>query len=88
MVTSQIDRDKAEVFNIFFASLFNMDDGPRGSQCPELEDHDCENDQLPVDSDIAQDVLLQLDCNKSMGPDGFIPESSKSWLMSLQNLSS
>ncbi|KAJ7399383.1 hypothetical protein BTVI_115488 [Pitangus sulphuratus] len=47
------DRDKAEVFDIFFASAFNTDDGPRGSQCPELEDHDCKNDQLPVDLEIV-----------------------------------
>ncbi|KAJ7397925.1 RNA-directed DNA polymerase from mobile element jockey-like protein [Pitangus sulphuratus] len=25
-----------------------MADGPRGSQCPELEEHDCKNEQLPV----------------------------------------
>ncbi|KAF4793609.1 hypothetical protein TURU_109620 [Turdus rufiventris] len=30
--------DKAEVFNAFFASVFNMDDRPEGSQCLELED--------------------------------------------------
>ncbi|RMC20633.1 hypothetical protein DUI87_01485 [Hirundo rustica rustica] len=37
------------------------DDRPRGSQCPELEDHDCEKDQLPVNLEILQDLLLQLD---------------------------
>lgn len=30
------DMDKAEVLNTFFASIFNTDDRPRGSQCPEL----------------------------------------------------
>ncbi|KAJ7407716.1 hypothetical protein BTVI_62360 [Pitangus sulphuratus] len=64
------DRDKAEVFNTFFASLFNMDDGPRGSQCPELEDHNCENDQLQVDPEIALDLLLKMDPYKYKGPDG------------------
>lgn len=34
----------AEMFNAFFASVFSTDDGPRGSQCLELEDQDCEND--------------------------------------------
>lgn len=34
------NRDKAEVFKAFFASIFNMGDGPRESQCPELEKHD------------------------------------------------
>ncbi|KAJ7413995.1 hypothetical protein WISP_87188 [Willisornis vidua] len=67
------DRDKAEVFNTFFASVFNMDDGPRGSQCSELEDHDCECDQLPVNPETVQDLLLLLDPYKSMGPDGIHP---------------
>ncbi|KAJ7403501.1 hypothetical protein BTVI_76474 [Pitangus sulphuratus] len=60
------DRDKAEAFNAFFAFVFNADDGPRRSQCPELEDHDCENEQFPVDPEIVWDVLLQLDPYRSM----------------------
>ncbi|KAJ7400178.1 hypothetical protein BTVI_107649 [Pitangus sulphuratus] len=39
-------------------------------QCPELEDHDCENDQHPVNPEIVRDLLLQLYPYKSMGPDG------------------
>ncbi|KAJ7410017.1 LINE-1 reverse transcriptase [Willisornis vidua] len=42
-------------------------DGPRRSQYPELEDHDCENDQLSVNPEIVWDLLLQLDPYKSMG---------------------
>lgn len=30
------DRDKAEVFNTSFVSVFNVGHRPRGSQCPEL----------------------------------------------------
>ncbi|KAJ7419199.1 hypothetical protein WISP_55348 [Willisornis vidua] len=71
------DRDKAEVFNAFFASVCNMDDGPRGSQCPGLEDHDCENDQFPVDPEIVWDLLLELDPYKSKGPDGIHPRILK-----------
>ncbi|KAJ7395802.1 hypothetical protein BTVI_151811 [Pitangus sulphuratus] len=63
------NRDKSEVFNAFFASVFNMDDGPRGSQCPELEDHDCKNDQLPVNPETVRDLLLQLYPYKSIDPD-------------------
>ncbi|KAJ7395638.1 hypothetical protein BTVI_152778 [Pitangus sulphuratus] len=39
----------------------STDDGSRGSQCPELEDHDCENDQLQFDPETVQDLLLQLE---------------------------
>ncbi|KAJ7414884.1 hypothetical protein BTVI_39989 [Pitangus sulphuratus] len=66
---------------MFFASLFNTDDGPRRSQRPELEDHDWKNDQHPVNVEIVWDPLVQLDPYKSMGPDGIISEASKSWMM-------
>ncbi|KAF4801325.1 hypothetical protein TURU_035909 [Turdus rufiventris] len=46
--------------------VFSADDRPR-SQCPELEDRDFVNDQLPTDPEIVQDLLLQLDPYKSMG---------------------
>ncbi|KAJ7406658.1 hypothetical protein BTVI_64975 [Pitangus sulphuratus] len=71
------DRDKTEVFNASFASVFNTHDGPRGSQCPELEDHDCRNDQLPVNPKIVWDLLLQMGAYKSMGPDGIHPRILK-----------
>ncbi|XP_017941332.1 E3 ubiquitin-protein ligase Topors-like [Manacus vitellinus] len=47
-----------------------INDRPRGSQCPELRDHDCENDQLPVNPEIVQDLPIQLHPCESMGPDG------------------
>lgn len=40
------DMDEAGVFNSFFDSFFSIHDRSRESQCPELEGHDCENDQL------------------------------------------
>ncbi|KAJ7421899.1 RNA-directed DNA polymerase from mobile element jockey [Willisornis vidua] len=54
-----------------------MDDGPRRPQCPELEDHDCENDQLPVDPEIVKDLLLQVDPYTSIRPDGIHPRMLK-----------
>ncbi|KAJ7424999.1 rna-directed dna polymerase from mobile element jockey-like [Pitangus sulphuratus] len=71
------DRDKTEVFNNFFSSVFNIDDGPRGFQSPELEDNGCEIDQLPVGLEIVWDLLLQLDPYKSMEPDGIHPRILK-----------
>ncbi|KAJ7399961.1 hypothetical protein BTVI_109722 [Pitangus sulphuratus] len=70
-------RNKAEVFNALFASVFNMDAESRGSQCPELEGHDCDNDQLPVEHEIVQDLLLHLDPYKSMWPDRIQPRILK-----------
>lgn len=75
------------VFNAFFASIFNTGEDQRGSQSPELGDHDCENDHLLVDPEIVQDPLLQLDPYKSVGPDRIHPRSLSEILMSSQNLS-
>ncbi|KAJ7428537.1 hypothetical protein BTVI_00320 [Pitangus sulphuratus] len=60
------DRLKAEVFNALFASVFNTDNGPRGSKCHEQEYHDCKNYQLPFDPEIVRDLLLQLDPYESV----------------------
>ncbi|KAJ7398258.1 hypothetical protein BTVI_126793 [Pitangus sulphuratus] len=54
-----------------------MDDGPRRSQCPELEDHDCDDDQLLLDSEFVCDLVLQLDPYKSLGPGGNHPRNLK-----------
>ncbi|RMC09404.1 hypothetical protein DUI87_14412 [Hirundo rustica rustica] len=78
---------KEEVFNALFASVFNMDDKPRGSQCPGLEDHDWEIDQLPLDPEIVRDLLLRLDPYNSMGPDEIHLRILKELLMSSQKLS-
>ncbi|KAJ7409910.1 hypothetical protein WISP_111553 [Willisornis vidua] len=71
------DRDKAEGFYACFASVFNMDNRPKESQCPEVEDHDCKNDQLPDDPEMIEDLLLQLDPYISMRPDGIHPRIFK-----------
>lgn len=47
------DMDKAEMFSVFFASVFDTDDGTRSYQCPELEDHGCKNDQFPINLEIV-----------------------------------
>ncbi|KAJ7418390.1 rna-directed dna polymerase from mobile element jockey-like [Pitangus sulphuratus] len=70
---TNMDRDKSEVFNAFFSSVFDTDDRPKGSQCPKLEDHDYENDQIPINPEILQNLLLQLDPYKFIRPDGIHP---------------
>ncbi|KAJ7410713.1 hypothetical protein BTVI_52818 [Pitangus sulphuratus] len=68
-------------------NMMSMDDRPRESQCPELQDHGYENYQLPVDPEDMWDLLLQLDPYKSMGPDGVHPRILKLLLMASQNIS-
>ncbi|KAJ7410319.1 hypothetical protein WISP_109169 [Willisornis vidua] len=46
------DRENIELFNASFSSVFDIDDEPRESQCPELEYHDCKN-ELQVDTEIV-----------------------------------
>ncbi|KAJ7400995.1 hypothetical protein BTVI_100055 [Pitangus sulphuratus] len=61
----------------YLSTAWILDDRSRQSQCPKLEDHDCENGQLPVNPEIVWDLLLQLDPCKSMGPDGINPRIFK-----------
>ncbi|KAJ7413703.1 hypothetical protein BTVI_42790 [Pitangus sulphuratus] len=49
----------------------------QGDHCPELEDHDCGNDELLVNSEILWDLLLQLDPYKSVRPDRIHPRILK-----------
>lgn len=42
-------------------SAFNTNNNLRGYQHPELEDHGCEIDKLPVYSEAVWELLLQLD---------------------------
>ncbi|KAJ7423434.1 hypothetical protein BTVI_09719 [Pitangus sulphuratus] len=54
---------------------FETDDGSRGSQYPEVEDYDWENDQLPGGELICCSSWIPINL---WGLMGFIPESSKS----------
>ncbi|KAJ7420712.1 hypothetical protein BTVI_20647 [Pitangus sulphuratus] len=54
-----------------------IDDRSRASQCPELEDHDYENDQLLTDPETMWDLLLQVDPYKFMGFGGIPPRILK-----------
>ncbi|KAJ7404783.1 rna-directed dna polymerase from mobile element jockey-like [Willisornis vidua] len=69
--------DKAEIFNAFFTLVFKTKDGLYGSQNSQLEDHECENNELPVNPDLVRDLLLQLDLCNFMGPDRIHPRVLK-----------
>ena len=58
------------MFNAFFAFVFNPDNGLWDPSCPELEDRESRNDKLPANTDLACNLLLQVE---TMGPDGIHP---------------
>ena len=69
------DEEKAEVLNAAFASVLNSKASfSQGTQPPEGEDRDKEQNEAPIiQGEMLSDLLRHLDTHKSTGPDGIPP---------------
>ncbi|GAB0199272.1 mitochondrial enolase superfamily member 1 [Grus japonensis] len=69
------EREKAEVLNDFFASVFTSKCSSHTAQVTEGKGRDWENEELPtVGEDQVRDHLRKLKVHKSMGPDEMHPQ--------------
>lgn len=66
------DEEKAELFNIFFASVFNSTGRCWAAWSCDLEDHNCRSRDFPnVDIEIISGELYLLKVHRYMGPGGY-----------------
>ena len=84
------DKEKAEVLSAFFTSVFKSQASyPWSTLPPDLEILDGEKNKTPHDSGGNRDLLLHLDCHKSMGLDEIRPKVLRElvkvrfWLLSI-----
>lgn len=65
------NKEKAEVLHAFFTSAFNRISYPQDTLCPHLDVCDGMQNTPPlIQVETVKELLLHLDCHKSMGPNG------------------
>ncbi|KAJ7411233.1 hypothetical protein BTVI_50611 [Pitangus sulphuratus] len=80
------DEEKAEILNVFFASIRGLNVffafktcDPQGNWPPELLDRDREKNGPPaIQEEVVSDLLSHLDTHKSMRPDGIYSSEDES----------
>lgn len=76
--TGAKSEEKDKVFNVFFPSAFKSKSScPQGTQSPELEDWDKEQNEAPYSRETVRDMLCHSLSPKSMGLDGIHPQGSR-----------
>ena len=75
------NKEKVEVLNAFFTSVFKRQTGyPQVSLLYDLAALAGELTKPPtIQEETVRDLLLQLDCHKSMGPDEIHPRVLRNW---------
>jgi len=65
------DKEKVEVLNALFTSVFNSKSSyPQVTILPDLDIRDGEQNKPPmIQVESVGDLLLHLDCHRSMGPE-------------------
>lgn len=76
-VTSQVWVQRKQRHSVVFLPVFNTSDRSWDLQSSVLEGCHWGNDKLPAHSELVQDLLLQLDVQKSMGPNKIHPRVLK-----------